>query len=108
MTLPRKGRRIVRIAEHEYAWRIRKNPTFAQGAFQAPMRVAIQRSNPPCRSVLVVDMVVSRPDNWTSPHQTAVTPALIRDIITRAVDTGWDPAGTASFALKYGLIRNKA
>jgi hypothetical protein len=108
MTLPRKGSRLVRVGEYEYAWRIRKKPTYMQGAFQAPMRVAVQRSNPPSHGVLVVDLVVSRPDNWISPHQTSVTPALIRDIIARAIATGWEPASTVPFALEYGIIRDRA
>jgi hypothetical protein len=108
MTLPRKGSRIVQVGAHEYVWRIRKKPTYAQGAFQAPMRVAIQRSRITSAGVLVVNLLVSRPDNWISPHQTAVTPSVIRDIIARAIAEGWDPEKTEPFALEYGLIRDRA
>jgi hypothetical protein len=108
MTIPRKGSRRVRVGENEYVWRIRKEPTYTQGAFQAPMHVAIQRSEPRSGGVLIANLVVSRPDNWISPHQTAVTPAIIRDIIARGIAAGWDPAGTASFTLEYGLVRDKA
>jgi hypothetical protein len=107
MTIPRKGSRIVQVGEHEYVWRIRKKPTYAQGAFQAPMRVAIQRSSVASGGVLNVNLLVSRPDNWISPHQTAVTPAVIRDIVARAIAKGWNPETSEPFALEYGLIRDK-
>lgn len=107
MTIPRKGSRIVQFGEHKYVWRIRKKPTYAQGAFQTPMRVAIQRSGSSTGGVLIVDLIVSRPDNWISPHQTAVTPATIRDIVARAIAKGWDPEKSEQFTFEYGLIRDK-
>ena len=41
------------------------------------MRLAVERVEPPGESVLVVDLKISRPDNWLSPHQTAVTPRMV-------------------------------
>ena len=91
----------------EYAWRIRKKPTYAQGAFLSAMRLAVQHrseANGP-RSVLVVSLRVSRPDNWMAPHQTAVTPAVIRDIVVRALAAGWAPeSGGPPFPFDHPLI----
>jgi len=108
MTIPRKGSRRVRVGEDEYAWRIRKKPTYAQGAFQTPMSLAIQRCATDVGGVLIVNLVVSRPDNWISPHQTSVTPAVVQDIIAHAIAAGWDPESTKSFSFEHGLIRDKA
>ncbi len=108
MTIPKKGSRRVRVGECEYAWRIRKKPTYTQAAFQTPMSLAVQRCAPDAGGVLVVNLVVSRPDNWISPHQTSVTPAVVRDIVARAIAAGWDAASTEPFVFEYGLIRDRA
>jgi hypothetical protein len=72
------------------------------------MSLAVQRCGPQSGGVLIVNLIVSRPDNWVSPHQTSVTPAVVRDIIARGIAAGWDPASTEPFAFEYGLIRDKA
>ncbi|MFO0697227.1 MAG: hypothetical protein U0230_26865 [Polyangiales bacterium] len=73
------------------------------------MRVAIEADREGARSVLLVDLVVSRPDNWISPHQTALTPAIVREIIERALREGWDPdASPSPFPLRHALIRDQA
>lgn len=107
MTIPGKGRRRVRVDDQEYVWLIRKRPTYGQGAFQTPMRVAIQSCTPGASCVLLVDLRVSRPDNWISPHQTGLTPAVVKDIIGRALTAGWLPTAEESpFRFEYGLIRD--
>ncbi len=109
MTIPKKGSRYLWVGGVEYAWRIRKKPTYAQGAFSSAMRLAVQcrsEANGP-RSVLVVSLCVRRPDNWVAPHQTAVTPAVIRDIVERALAAGWAPtSGGTPFSFDYPLLRD--
>lgn len=74
----------------------------------APMRLAIQACAQGPRSVLIVDLKVSRPDNWIHPHQTSVTPAVVRDIVERALAAGWVPGQAGPpFAFEYGLIRDR-
>ena len=108
MTIPSKGSRRVRMGDIEYAWRIRKKPTYSQGAFQTPLRVAIQSCAEGPRSVLVVNLQVSRPDNWTGPHQTGVKPAMIRDMIARGLAQGWTPTTAGGpFTLDYPLILDR-
>ncbi len=109
MTIPEKGRRIIRVDETDYAWRIRKKPTYHQAAFQSLMTLAIQPCDAKARSVLVVNLCVSRPDNWISPHQTSVTPAMVREMIAGALASGWQPISTAGpFFYEYTLIRDRA
>lgn len=85
-------------------WRIRKKPTYTQGAFKTPMCLAIQRADLRASSVLLVNLRLSRPDNWLSPHQTAVTPALVCEIILGALADGWDPLATRPYEFEHGLI----
>jgi hypothetical protein len=109
MTIPKKGRRIVRVGDAEYAWRIRRKPTYLQGALQTPMTLAVQPCDLDARSVLVVSLSVSRPDNWISPHQTAVKPAMVREMISGAIASGWQPHGeTSPFFYEYPLIRDRS
>jgi hypothetical protein len=70
------------------------------------MRLSVCRDGPGFCSVLVVNLRVTRPDNWISPHYTAVKPAMVREMIARALTAGWVPEGNASpFLLDYPLIR---
>jgi hypothetical protein len=109
MTIPKKGRRSVRVGDTDYAWRIRKNPTYSQGAFQSSMTLAIQPCADNVRSVLVVNLKISRPDNWVSAHQTAVKPSMIRDMIARSLAGGWQPfSGTGPFLYEYPVIMDRA
>jgi hypothetical protein len=109
MTIPRKGRRLVRVEATDYAWRIRKKPTYLQGAFQTPMTLAIQPCDARAQSVLLVILRVSRPDNWIGPHQTSVTPGMVREMIVGALAGGWQPFNTTEhFFYEYPLIKDRA
>ena len=106
MSIPKKGSRLFVHAGAQFRWRIRKKPTYAQGLEDAPMRLAVERIAPPGDSVLVVDLKISRPDNWLSAHQTAVAPRMVRAMIAKALRAGWAPATGGPFVLEYGLIRD--
>jgi hypothetical protein len=108
MSMPSKGSRPIRVGGHDYRWRVRRTPTYDQ-AQGSPMSVSIQSCAEGARSVLVVNLRVTRPDNWFAAHQTALTPDIVRDIILRAMAAGWDPLGPRSpFAFEYGLIQDSA
>jgi hypothetical protein len=108
MAIPKKGSRTVRVGDDDYRWRIRKRPTYSQGAFESPMSLAVELCTQEAASVLVVNLRVSRPDNWIGPHQTAVKPAMVRDMIGKALAAGWHPAGAGKpFELDYPLIRDR-
>ncbi|MFP2899814.1 hypothetical protein [Corallococcus sp. 4LFB] len=106
MSIPKKGSRRVRFGETDYDWRIRKKPTYSQAVADSPMLLAIQASEEGPRRVLVVNLRISRPDNWIAPHGTGVTPAMVRDIIRRALAAGWSPLGAGPpFRFEYGVVR---
>lgn len=108
MSLPRKGLRKIEIGGVTYEWLIRKKPTYSQGLQHASMNVAIQLQTDSERCLLVVDLVVSRPDNWINPHQTGVHPKLIETIINSALEAGWIPDKNApTFNHTFGLIRDR-
>lgn len=109
MSIPRKDSRTLTHGEHRYRWHVRRNPTYAQGAFQAPMTVAIERIHEADGTVLVVSLQVSRPDNWIAPHQTALRPKTIRAVIAAALEAGWRPdAPGSAFELEHALITDTA
>lgn len=108
MSLPRKGSRAVSHDQHRYRWHVRRKPTYAQGAFSTPMTVAIERIGDEPGTVLLVNLRVSRPDNWLDPHQTALTPAVVRKIIASALEAGWNPdAQGGAFEYEHGLIKHR-
>ena len=109
MTIPTRGRRFVRVGDVDYVWRIRKKPTYLQGAFHSSMTLAVQPYGVDARNVLVVNLRISRPDNWISPHQTAVTPSTVREMIVGALAIGWQPFNAAApFFYEHPLIRDRA
>lgn len=108
MSLPRKGSRTVTVGDHRYRWHVRRSPTDRQATAAAPMCVAIERIADEPGTVLLVDLRVSRPDNWTSPHQTALKPATVRAIIAAALGAGWQPERPgAAYRFAYGLIKHR-
>ncbi|HEX9061910.1 MAG TPA: hypothetical protein VF941_17155 [Clostridia bacterium] len=106
MSLPRKGIRLVKVMDTEYEWTIRKKPTYMQGAFRCSMNLAVQSACKEGRTVLIVNLGVSRPDNWINPHQTMITPAVVRKIINAAINDGWNPnGGGKTFYYKYQIVK---
>lgn len=105
MSLPKKGRRPISVDGQPYCWRIRRAPTYTQGAFEGSMTLAVQHASDDSQSVLVADLVISRPDNWIAPHQTSVTPQMVRDIIRAAVAAGWDPWSKGPFSLRHPISK---
>lgn len=85
--------RSLKVNNFEYQWTIRKKPTYWQGAFKDHMILAVQSTCEHVRTILIVDLGVSRPDNWIEPHQTMITPSIVRKIIRAAINDGWNPNG---------------
>jgi hypothetical protein len=109
MSIPRKGSRLLTVGEHRYRWYVRSKPTYSQGVSASPMRVAIERADVVPGRVLLVRLSVSRPDNWIEPHQTALMPALVREIITSALRDGWDPTVEGSaFEYAYAIAASES
>ena len=107
MSLPRKGLRSVEVDGIAYEWSIRKKPTYSQAALNTSMIVAIQMAEEERPCVLVAVLQVTRPDNWISPHQTAIRPAVIRNLISSALKSGWQPAIGRTFEFTYPVTRDE-
>ena len=101
MSIPRIGRRHIHVDGVDYVWTIRKKPTYNQAAFHAPMTVAIQLAEG--RSVLRVHLSASRPDTWGAPHDTTVTPDMVREMIRVALGDGWLPSGDQGHEIVFPL-----
>ena len=107
MSLPKKGLRSIKVKDVEYQWTIRKKPTYSQGVLDGRMSLVVQLACQDKRTVLVVNLGVSRPDNWIEPHQTMITPAIVRNIIISAINDGWNPNGTGGiFKYTYQIIKH--
>jgi hypothetical protein len=73
------------------------------------MTLAVQSLSADARCVLVVSLRISRPDNWISSHQTAVKPAMVREMIAGALASGWRPnSGSGPFFYEYPLIKDRS
>lgn len=107
MTLAKKGRRRVEVDGRQYHWTIRKTPTYDQGLLHSPMAIAVELAEESIKGMLLVNCTVSRPDNWVAPHQTAVTPQVVREAIRAALAAGWQPEAAGTFRFRHGLIRDQ-
>lgn len=107
MAIARKGSRKITFNNQSYRWYIRRKPTYCQAVFQSPMLMAVESETEGENCVLLVNFNISRPDNAISPHQTAVTPNLVCQVIDGALAAGWKPEDkTPNFQFNYGLIRD--
>ncbi|WAS95134.1 hypothetical protein [Nannocystis punicea] len=107
MSLQSRGSRKFRVGDEVYAWTIRPRPTDAQAAGLTRMTLAIQRIEPLSPAVLVVDLRVTRCDNDVRPHSTGVHPAMVREMLARALAEGWRPESGRGHRLEFGLIRDR-
>src|SRR6476659_4411758 len=91
MAIPKKGSRTVTVAGVLYRWRIRRKPTYCQGAFAGRFSVAVERVAPPSKCVLLLAADFPRPDNWLSHPSKSVTPHMIAASTEYAPAHGWQP-----------------
>src|SRR5439155_4117490 len=91
MAIPKKGSRIVTVDGVRYRWRIRRKPTYCQGAFASHLLVAAERVEAPSRCVLLLTARFPRPDNWLSRRSESVTPQQVAASIRDALAHGWHP-----------------
>mgnify|MGYP000262085500 CR=1 FL=1 len=107
MAIPRKGSRTIKLGHEIFRWYIRKKPTYSQGLNWSNLTLAVECVDDAERGTLLVDLAVSRPDNWIAPHQTAVTPSVVRKAIAAAVEAGWVGPRDGTFHFCYPLIRDR-
>lgn len=107
MALPKKGLRKLEHESIEYGWLIRKKPTYSQAAFRLKMSLAIQSMATDTPQILHVTLNIERPDNWIEPHQTSVTPRVIKSIIDCAIEAGWvSDGGGKPYEFKYAVFKH--
>lgn len=70
------------------------------------MTLAAELADGP-RGTLVIDFGITRPDNAAWPHQTSVTPKVVREAIAQALGEGWDPTLPGVFSSRYQLIPDR-
>jgi hypothetical protein len=96
MAIPKKGSRTLTVKGVRYRWRIRPKPTYCEGLAYR-FSVAVERVDPPARSVLMLAAGFPRPDNWLGHASKTVTPRMVAASIEDALAHGWQPeqAGSA-------------
>lgn len=85
-----------------YRWRIRRKPTYCEGAFAGGFSVAVERVDPPSRCVLLLAADFPRPDNWLGQTSKSITPGMIAASIEDALAHGWQPEHSG-LAFKHPL-----
>jgi hypothetical protein len=91
MSISKKGSRILIIAGERYRWRVRSSPTYAQALAKTGFVLAVEVITPPRGAVLIVELPMGHPSNWLGQPGGSVTPALVGQIVHRALAAGWQP-----------------
>ncbi|MFD0724526.1 hypothetical protein [Lysobacter brunescens] len=94
MTIPNRGSRIIRVDGTEYRWRIRRKPTYSQIVFQGTLTIAVECTEPGSSCVLLIDAGTTRPDACIDPSDMSITPGMIAEWISQALQSGWIPTQT--------------
>ncbi|WP_212735496.1 hypothetical protein [Herbidospora galbida] len=90
MAMPRKGSRLITVADTVYRWRVRHRPTYCEGLAWSPLSFSVEHATRP-RSALKVTLPCARPDNWLGEKTMTLRPALVASVIRRALGRGWTP-----------------
>ncbi|MET9068927.1 hypothetical protein ACWDR1_33020 [Streptosporangium sandarakinum] len=90
MAMPKKGSRLITVADVVFRWRIRRRPTYCEGNGWTPLSFSVEHAARPA-GVLKVTLPCARPDNSLGERAIAVRPALVGSTIRRALDRGWAP-----------------
>jgi hypothetical protein len=87
MAMRKTGSRVVVVNGQRYRWRVRRSPTYMQGAYATALTFSVQREDG--GSVLMIVADGPRPDNWLGRTGAVITPAVVADAIGRALAAGW-------------------
>jgi hypothetical protein len=86
-----------------YRWFVRRKPTYSQGLTRLPLSFAVERTDPPSRATLVVQLASPHPGNWMNAPPYPVLPSAVASAIRQALDLGWQPDHPGSpFMLNLG------
>jgi hypothetical protein len=89
MAMRKAGSRPLVVDGQRYRWRVRRSPTYSQGAYATALTFSVEREDG--SSVLLVRTAGPRPDNWLNRPGSLVTPAVVADAIRAALGAGWRP-----------------
>jgi hypothetical protein len=98
------GSRALMVDGQRYRWRVRRRPTYTQGAYGDPLTFSVQREDG--GSVLWVVADGPRPDNWLARPGALITPAVVAKAIRRALVAGWR-AGAAGAMFELAMAQRK-
>ena len=96
MSIPKKGARRITVDATDYLWRVRKRPTYGQGALGHSLNLAVQLDSESA-SVLFIQLPQLHPGNWQGEPAEAVTPSEVENHIRRALASGWNPNSSSHF-----------
>lgn len=103
MALNKRGSRPIVVDGKGYRWIVRRKPTYSQGLTWSPLRFAVERTDPPGRATLVVQLASPHPANWMNAPSSPVLPSAVTSAIRQALDLGWQPDHPGSpFMLDLG------
>jgi len=91
MSIPKKGSRILVIDGKRYRWRVRHRPTYMQALAQNNMMLAVESADTANGAVLLMDLGSPHASNWLALPGASVTPAMVSQMIQRAITSGWNP-----------------
>lgn len=100
MTIRKAGSRPIVVDGQRYRWRVRRSPTYMQGAYAAALTFSVQREDG--GSYLLVTASGPRPDNWLGRPGAVITPAAVAGVVRRALASGWQ-AGPGGRPFKLAL-----
>ena len=92
MAMRKTGSRPVVVDGRAYRWKVRRTPTYDQGAYASAMTITVQAVAG--GAALTVYPGGPRPDHWlnlSGGPGVAVTPAYVADAVRRAIAQGWRP-----------------
>jgi hypothetical protein len=107
MAMRKIGSRRIAVNGHFFLWRIRRTPTYCQGAFASVLCFAVEHIE--SGAVLSVVSDGPRPDNWLGIKGTIVTPKMVADCIQQAITSGWNPTESRKpyrLDLRKGRVTN--
>jgi hypothetical protein len=87
MAMRKAGSGSLVVDGQWYRWRVRRSPTYAQGAYATALTFSVQREDG--GAVLLVVANGPRPDNWLGRSGAIITPAVVAGAIRRALAAGW-------------------
>ncbi|MET8836080.1 hypothetical protein ABZV78_19470 [Micromonospora sp. NPDC004540] len=103
MVINKRGSRPIVVDGTCYRWLVRRKPTYSQGLTWSPLSFAVERTDSPGCSTLVVRLASAHAGNWMNAAASPVLPSAVASAIRQALERGWQPDHPGSpFMLNVG------